>query len=126
MSTRIEYLGLPELLITASVVNGGDPAVRDVGLLASAGERPRLDVFEVEPYPTVWEKAAALLHSLARNHPFVDGNKRTALQAAALMLELHGRRLAALPDEQETVMLDVAQGRVDAPELAAALASWCD
>nr|WP_319455134.1 MULTISPECIES: Fic family protein [unclassified Mycobacterium] len=63
-------------------VGPGQP--RDFGLLDSATTRPQATVFGEDAYPTVHEKAAAVLHSLARNHPFIDGNKRTAWAATTV------------------------------------------
>ncbi|WP_433196711.1 type II toxin-antitoxin system death-on-curing family toxin [Nocardia sp. CA-107356] len=71
-------------------------------------------------------RAAALLHSLARNHALIDGNKRTAFLAAALMLERNGVVLAVLPDEQEPVMIAVAVGDMDVPEIAEHLRKWSE
>lgn len=65
---------------------GGEHGVRDVGLLASAVARPQATFDGADLYPDLSEKAAALMDSLTRNHPFVDGNKRTAIAAAALFL----------------------------------------
>ncbi len=72
---------------------GGSFGLRDLGLLESAAARPMVTFDEVDLYPTVFEKAAAILHSLLKNHPFVDGNKRTALVSAGLLLKLNGYRL---------------------------------
>jgi death on curing protein len=62
----------------------GPDMLRDFGLLESAVLRPQATTFGDDAYPTLHEKAAALLHSLARNHPFVDGNKRTARAATTV------------------------------------------
>ena len=72
---------------------GGEHGVRDVGLLASAVARPQATFDGADLYPDLFEKAAALMDSLTRNHPFVDGNKRTAIAAAALILRQNGLRL---------------------------------
>jgi death on curing protein len=73
------YLTLPELLHVAERILGPDVKVRDHGLLESALARPQAAAFGQDAYLTLDEKAAALLHSLARNHALVDGNKRLAL-----------------------------------------------
>src|SRR5258708_13405805 len=75
------YLTLPELLHIAKRVLGSDPPVRDIGLLESAVARPQATAFGADAYSDLDSKAAALLHSLARNHALVDGNKRLALAA---------------------------------------------
>ncbi|OGY11507.1 MAG: hypothetical protein A3H88_01810 [Candidatus Blackburnbacteria bacterium RIFCSPLOWO2_02_FULL_44_9] len=75
---------------------GGAHGLRDVGLLESAVARPQASFAGEDFYPTVFEKAAALMHSLLKNHPFVDGNKRTAYASAGIFLELNGFELANL------------------------------
>ncbi|MGW4771446.1 type II toxin-antitoxin system death-on-curing family toxin [Nocardia sp. NPDC004278] len=120
----IRYLTVHELLVIARAVNRGIDAIRDYGLLASAAARPSTKVFGVDPYPELFDKAAALLHSLARNRALIDGNKRTAFLAAALMLERNGVVLATRPDEQEPVMIAVAVEDMDVPEIAEHLRKW--
>jgi len=73
---NIEYLELDDLLAAASAYLGHPPQVRDYGLLESALARPRASVFGQDAYPTIHEKAAALLDSLVNNHALIDGNKR--------------------------------------------------
>jgi hypothetical protein len=80
------YLTLAELLLVAERALGGEASVRDHGLLQSALARPQASAFEDEAYPSLDEKAAALLHSLARNHALVDGNERLALAAPIAFL----------------------------------------
>lgn len=75
------YLNLEELLYVAERAIGSEPEVRDRGLLESALARPKATVFGEDAYSSVHEKAAALVHSLARNHALVDGNKRLSLGA---------------------------------------------
>jgi death-on-curing protein len=110
-------LELPELLLIVERVTGSGRAVRDFGLLQSALHRPRTDVFGVEAYPTLMEKAAALLHSLARNRALVDGNKRTAWIAMRAMLRLNGVSLTAPVDDAEVFVNAVATGEVEVPEI---------
>jgi death-on-curing protein len=73
---------------------GGSPGVRDLGLLESALYRPQTGY-----YADLIEEAAALWESMAQNHPFIDGNKRTAFAAAYTFLAINGARLAARPEE---------------------------
>ena len=73
------YLTLAELLYVAERTLGHDYAVRDYGLLEAAVARPQATVFEKDAYPDLDGKAAALLHSVARNHALIDGDKRLAL-----------------------------------------------
>lgn len=100
------------------VTTGGEHGVRDVGLLASAVARPQATFAGADLYPDVFEKAAALMDSLTRNHPFVDGNKRTAIAAAALFLLQNGLRLETTNAELERFTLSVTNERVAIPEIA--------
>ncbi|HEY8480794.1 MAG TPA: type II toxin-antitoxin system death-on-curing family toxin [Spirillospora sp.] len=91
-----------------------DLNVRDFGLVASAAARPATVAFDAEPYPTLPEKAAALLHSLATSHPFTDGNKRVGFAATDVFLKLNGARFdPAAEDELFTAVLDVATRVLD-------------
>jgi death-on-curing protein len=114
----IDYLSTEDLLdIAAGVLP--EPAVRDHGLLASAAGRPQMTVFGNDAYVTFGEKVAALLHSLARNHPLVDGNKRLAWSAARTFCLMNNRDLTyASVDEAEAMVLAVAAGDIDVPEIA--------
>ena len=94
-------------------------AVRDAGLLAAAVARPRMTVFGDDAYPTFEDKAAALLHSLVRNHALVDGNKRLAWSATRTFYLLNGVDLTYSVDEAEALMLSAASGRLDVPEISA-------
>ena len=93
----------------------GDNAVRDPGLLESALARPQATVFGNDAYDTIWEKAAALLHSLAKNHALVDGNKRIAWMAATVFLEVNDHPLDLEFDQQaaEDLVVAVAVGDCD-------------
>lgn len=102
------YLTLPELLHVAERAIKGEVLIRDAGLLQSALARPHTTVFEVDAYPSLAEKAAALLHSLARNHGLVDGNKRLALAGAVAFLGVNGYRLTLTNDEAYSLVLAVA------------------
>ena len=72
---------------------GGSQGIRDLGLVESAVGRPQGTFDGNDLYKTIFEKGAALLQSLLKNHPFVDGNKRTALTAAGIFLKLNGYQL---------------------------------
>jgi death-on-curing protein len=104
----------------------GQDMLRDFGLLESAVLRPQATTFSEDAYPTLHEKAAALLHSLARNHPFVDGNKRTAWAATAVFYEINGYTISTEVDPGQIVglVVDVAEGLVDVPNIAAVLKDW--
>jgi death-on-curing protein len=89
---------------------GGAHGVRDVGLLKAAVARPDATFGGQDLYPAVFYRSAALMESLARNHPFLDGNKRTAIVATGIFLELNGFRLQTTQKELERFTLDVATG----------------
>ena len=72
----VEYLDLDDLLVLATSLLGDPAPIRDVGLLGAAAARPGTSAFGEDAYPDLWTKAAALLHSIVKNHPLVDGNKR--------------------------------------------------
>jgi death on curing protein len=116
----VDYLSDEDLLdIAVGVLD--DVAIRDRGLLASAAGRPRSSAFGADAYPTFAEKAAALMHSLARNHALVDGNKRLAWAATRVFCLLNGHDLTFSVDEAETVVVAVATGELDVPDLANAI-----
>lgn len=89
---------------------GGEHGVRDLGLLQSAVARPQAVFGGKELYPDIHHKAAALLESLVNNHPFIDGNKRTGITAAAIFLRINHYSLAASNQEVESFVLSVASG----------------
>jgi len=89
---------------------GGEHGFRDLGLLQSAVSRPQAVSDGNELYPDIYHKAAALLESLVNNHPFVDGNKRTGITAAAMFLKINDYSLIASNQEVESFVLSVASG----------------
>jgi death on curing protein len=114
---HIDYLSVEDLLeIAAGIVD--TVAVRDAGLLAAAAGRPHVTVFGDDAYPTFESKAAALLHSLVRNHALVDGNKRLAWAATRVFCLLNGRDITYTVDEAEALMLAAAAGGLDVPDIA--------
>jgi death on curing protein len=113
-----DYLDVDDLLILAGITIG-EVRVRDAGLLASAAERPRTTVFGKDAYPSLAEKAAALLHSIARNHALVDGNKRLAWTAMRAFCLLNGHDLRYDVDEAEALVVGAASGTLDVNEIAA-------
>lgn len=113
----IDYLSADDLLeVAAGVLD--EVQVRDAGLLASAAARPATTVFGADAYPTFAEKAAALMHSLARNQALVDGNKRLAWSATRAFCLLNGRDIRYQVDTAETFVLSVAAGELDVPQIA--------
>lgn len=107
------YLELADVLHVGERVLGGRPEVRDHGLLESALARPRATAFGDDAYSTVHDKAGALLHSLARNHALVDGNKRLALATTLAFLGVNGLRLTLSQDEAHDLVVSVASGELD-------------
>ncbi len=97
----------------------GKQKVRDMMLLEAAVGRPMLSAFGEDAYATLPEKAAALLHSIARNHPFIDGNKRTATIAALFMLEVNGLRVQWDAQDALRRIVEMAEGQGDAASFAA-------
>jgi death on curing protein len=102
-----EFLDLKHIL-TANKAVTGDGGVRDIGSVESACFRPQASAFGEDAYPTIWEKAAALMQSLACNHGFVDGNKRTAWTATMAFLTLNGHPLDPAHDRDDAVALVLA------------------
>lgn len=118
-----EYLTLDSLLQVAEAAIDGDVHVRDYGLLESAVVRPRTTVFGSDAYPTLAEKAAALLESLVRNHALVDGNKRLGWLATETFLALNDVHVSADDNVLFDLVIGVAEGRFPGvPALAAAIA----
>jgi death on curing protein len=115
------YLTLPDLLHVAERTLGADYAVRDYGLLSAALARPQATAFGKDAYPDLDAKAAALLHSLARNHALVDGSKRLALAAAIAFHGLNGRRLTLTNDQAYDLVISVAAGQLDDADAIAAI-----
>lgn len=107
------HLSVEDLAHIAERALGHPPEVRDWGLLDASAARPRATAFGSDAYTDLSEKAAALLHSLARNHPLVDGNKRLALAATLAFLGVNGVRLTLTNDEAYRLVVDVAAGRLD-------------
>jgi len=117
----VEYLTVNEvLLLHARLIQrtGGSRGVRDVGLLESALARPRSTFDGVDLHPDLWTKAASLMHSLALNHSFVDGNKRTAVTATGIFVELNGFKLTASNDRVLDFTRQVTAGGMELDEIA--------
>jgi death on curing protein len=121
-----EYLDRDDVLTAGAAAVGEILNVSDYGLLDAAVARPRTTVFGLDAYPDDFAKAAALLQSLARNHAFVDGNKRTAWAAAWTFLYINGVELGDFDvDDAELFMNDVAtKGDIDIDNIAAKLSSY--
>jgi death on curing protein len=122
--SELEYLDLEDLLALIRALDVG--GVRDIGLLEAACARPRATAFGADAYPTLPTKAAALLHSLVRNHALVDGNKRLGWLATVVFLDLNGHHVALTDDDAFSLVMAVAEGRVDVEEIAEHLVGGSD
>lgn len=123
------FLTLPELIHVAERTLDGSVEIRDAGLLASAVARPQASAFGEDAYPTLATKAAALLHSIAKNHALVDGNKRLALAGTIAFLGINGVRLTFTNDDAYEFVMAVADGRLSevadiAAQLEQHIAPW--
>jgi death-on-curing protein len=117
-----EFLDLDDLIELARHLLGDPPPIRDVGLLGSAAARPQMSVGGEDAYPDLWTKAAALLHSIVKNHALVDGNKRLGWLATAVFLELNGAQaIAASNDDVYDLVMTVAAGDPPLEDIARAL-----
>ena len=108
-----QYLTVEQALRIARIAVGGPIVVRDIGLLEAAVYRPRASVLGQDAYPDVFSKAAALMHSLARNHALVDGNKRLAWLATYVFCAKNGVGLDPDDDTAYDLVIAVASGEVD-------------
>jgi death-on-curing protein len=99
--------------------SGGSIGIHSLGALESALAQPRMTFDGEELYPTIVEKASALGFSIIKNHPFVDGNKRTGHAAMETFLVLNGYEIEASVDEQERIILQVASGELERDEFTA-------
>lgn len=126
--------GEPEWLLESAVLavhrmliaeHGGMDGVRDRGLLSSSLARPKNLLSYTNPPPSLFDLAASYAYGLAKNHCFVDGNKRIALTAALMFLELNGLRLEAPKMVTYTIMVGLAAGDVTEAGFSAWLAGHC-
>lgn len=122
--TEIRY---PTLADVASIARKIGVGIRDAGLVESAVARPQTSVFGEDAYPDLWTKAAALLHSLVNNHPFVDGNKRIGwIVSITFLLQNHAVTIAQLDEVDQDIAYDlvisVTESRLtEVADIAAAL-----
>lgn len=114
-----EYLTVADLLkVNAAVLGGQPPAIRDAGLVAAAVARPAATLFGEDAYPDLAGKVAAMMHSIVRSHPFLDGNKRTGWVAARLMTRLNGHAIALSENEAFDLVVELATADTEVPALA--------
>lgn len=104
---------------------GGEHGIRDLGLLESAVARPQATFDGADLYPNLFLKTAALMESLSQNHPFVDGNKRTAITTAAMFLRLNGYALQTTNEELERFTMMVVEERPSLNTIAAWFEANC-
>ncbi|MGQ9909737.1 MAG: type II toxin-antitoxin system death-on-curing family toxin [Candidatus Flexifilum sp.] len=117
--TLSELIYINGCVLDDAAIRTGRRKVRDLALLEAAQQRPQASAFGADAYPTLHDKAAALLHALARNHPFTDGNKRTAATACVFMLRINGRCVTWDQAEALERILAAAENRIAVPALAA-------
>lgn len=117
------YLERNDIVFGGAIACGFSLIAADEGLLQSTVTRPQTSAFGADAYPAIWDKAAALLYSLARNYPFVDGNKRTAWAATWVFLRLNSVDLPGVYDADfaERLLVDAAMGELAWPEIGEAL-----
>ena len=104
------YLDAEDLVRIAGRVVDGEVLVRDFGLLEAAAARPRASVFGQDAYPSLHEKAAALLQSFVKNHALIDGNKRLGLAGVIAFLGINGWILTYDNDEAYDLVIAIADG----------------
>ncbi len=106
------YLDVEDLIHIAERILG-KVEMRDIGLLESAATRPAASAFAEDAYPTIHQKTASLIHSIARNHALVDGNKRLALAGGIAFLGVNSRRLTMSEDDAYELIIAIAAGELD-------------
>lgn len=120
MKTR--FVPLEDVLVIHEMVieeAGGKQGIRDFLLFHSAIYRPQASFGGQDLYPTLFDKAAALVHSLLLNHPFLDGNKRTALAVCERFLYINGLGVSATQKEKVNFTMDIESKKLDLPKIAA-------
>lgn len=117
----MKYLSVKDVLLLHNMAideSGGSHGLRDLGLLESAVARPQVSFGGEDLYPNIFLKAGVLVHGLLRNHPFVDGNKRTSMYSAMTFLELNGYRFEAKQKEVVEFALKVENEKLSVEEIA--------
>lgn len=117
----MDYLTAQQIMFIHSRLikeTGGSQGMHDLSALESAVGRPQSSFANQDLYPNLFTKAAALLDSLIRNHPFVDGNKRTGMTAAALFLRRNGYQLKASQNDLVRTAMRAAQSQLTIEEIA--------
>lgn len=119
---KTKFVPLEDILVIREMVieeAGGKQGIRDFLLFHSAVYRPRASFGGQDLYPSLFDKAAALTHSLLLNHPFLDGNKRTALAVCERFLYINGCEVYASQKEKINFTLDIESKKLDLARIAA-------
>ena len=127
-TSKVNYLSVAQVLaIHDQAVKrfGGSFGIRDLGLIESAVSRPQASFDAVDLYGSVFDKAAALLQSLLKNHAFVDGNKRTALSSAAIFLQTNGHKLKNYHEEEVVFAVEVDNQNLTLEQISLWLKEHC-
>jgi death on curing protein len=119
----VRYLTASEVMLV-NEQEVGPELLADFGLLEAAVLRPQQSVFGSDAYPDMHTKAAAMMHSLIRNHAFIDGNKRTGVLATILFYNLNGYTIETAQEDLIALALDIAEGQIDVEGIAGILKSW--
>jgi death-on-curing protein len=122
MSDEVQFLDLDDVLGLAELLLGGQPPIRDIGLLGSAVARPQTTLFGEDAYPSLCDKAAALLQSIVINHALVDGNKRLGWLSTAVFLQINGLSVSHVSnDEVYDFIINIATNNPDLAEISQTL-----
>lgn len=122
MNDEIQFLDLDDVLGLAELLLGGQPPIRDIGLLGSAVARPQTTLFGEDAYPGLCDKAAALLQSIVINHALVDGNKRLGWLSTAVFLQINGLSVSHVSnDEVYDFVINIATNNPDLAEISQTL-----
>ena len=117
MNGKIDYLSLQDLIQIGNEIIS-DFRIRDIGLLESASNRPKTTVFGEDAYPNFADKVAALMHSVARNHALIDGNKRLAWATSRVFCLMNGFDLSFTHDEAYDLVINTSTGLLDVADLS--------
>ncbi|MCX6404978.1 MAG: type II toxin-antitoxin system death-on-curing family toxin [Actinobacteria bacterium] len=121
MSKKVDYLTLNDLIEIGTAIVA-DFRIRDIGLLESAANRPQTSVFGDDAYPGFPTKVAALIHSVARNHALIDGNKRLAWAGGRIFCLMNGFDIQMSHDDAYDMIIAVASGELDVQGLSEIIA----
>ena len=111
---------LLQVHVLVASATGGSMGLRDLGRLEAAIATQTQTVFGEELYPSIFDKAAAMIRTIIADHPFIDGNKRTGMLTGLVLLEINRQQFIAKPSEIEDFAVSIAIDKLDIP----AIASW--